>query len=187
MKILDPACGSKMFWFNKHEPHTTYTDIRKETLKIKDRNLTREVVINPDMVEDFTKLPYQDYEFKLIVFDPPHLIHAGRNSWLVKKYGRLDKETYQAKLHAGLEELWRVLALDGTLLFKWSDSQISFKEVLSCFDHKPILGDQRGHTRWFVFIKPNESETSSPSFPSVNELREKGLNADKYYPKKVTQ
>lgn len=45
-----------MFWFNKHEPHTTYTDIRKETLKIKDRNLTREVVINPDMVEDFTKM-----------------------------------------------------------------------------------------------------------------------------------
>lgn len=20
MKILDPACGSKMFWFDKHEP-----------------------------------------------------------------------------------------------------------------------------------------------------------------------
>lgn len=32
MKILDPACGSKMFWFDKHEPHTTYTDIRRETL-----------------------------------------------------------------------------------------------------------------------------------------------------------
>lgn len=36
MKILDPACGSKMFWFNKSEPHTTYTDIRKETFSLQD-------------------------------------------------------------------------------------------------------------------------------------------------------
>lgn len=29
MKILDVCCGSKMFWYDKHEPHTTYMDIRK--------------------------------------------------------------------------------------------------------------------------------------------------------------
>lgn len=23
MKILDVCCGSKMFWYDKHEPHTT--------------------------------------------------------------------------------------------------------------------------------------------------------------------
>ena len=31
MKILDMCCGSKMFWYEKHEPHTTYMDIRKAT------------------------------------------------------------------------------------------------------------------------------------------------------------
>lgn len=29
MKILDVCCGSRMFWYDKKEPHTTYMDIRK--------------------------------------------------------------------------------------------------------------------------------------------------------------
>lgn len=29
MKILDVCCGSRMFWYDKEEPHTTYMDIRK--------------------------------------------------------------------------------------------------------------------------------------------------------------
>lgn len=32
MKILDVCCGSRMFWFNKQEKHTTYMDIRNEIL-----------------------------------------------------------------------------------------------------------------------------------------------------------
>lgn len=51
MKILDPACGSKMFWFNKHESHTTYTDIRSETLEAKDRDYIRKIEIKPDESE----------------------------------------------------------------------------------------------------------------------------------------
>lgn len=27
MKILDVCCGSKMFWYDKQEAHTTYMDI----------------------------------------------------------------------------------------------------------------------------------------------------------------
>ena len=29
MKILDVCCGSRMFWYDKKEPHTTYMDIHK--------------------------------------------------------------------------------------------------------------------------------------------------------------
>ena len=64
MKILDVCCGSKMFWYDKHEPNTTYMDIRDEVLAYTNRDTVREVKINPD----------------LVVFDPPHLIHAGANS-----------------------------------------------------------------------------------------------------------
>lgn len=142
MKILDPACGSKMFWFNKSEPHTTYTDIRKETFSLQDRGKLRKVVINPDKIADFTNLPFRDYEFNLIVFDPPHLKRAGENSWLAKKYGKLPKDVWPQMLSKGFKELWRVLALDGILLFKWSDNQIPFKDVLNLFDQQPILGDQ---------------------------------------------
>jgi SAM-dependent methyltransferase len=175
MKILDPTCGSRMFWFDKHEPHTTYTDIRKEMLETKDRGKSRKIVINPDKVADFTNLPYRDYEFNLIVFDPPHLNRVGQTSWLAKKYGHLDKDTWPALLEKGFRELWRVLALDGVLLFKWSDNQISFKDVLNLFDHAPILGDKRGHTRWFVFIKPNENQASEPSLLDDQVLNERGL------------
>lgn len=145
MKILDPSCGSKMFWFNKSEPHTTYTDIRKETFSLQDRGKLRKVVINPDKIADFTNLPFRDYEFNLIVFDPPHLKRAGENSWLAKKYGKLPKDVWPQMLSKGFKELWRVLALDGILLFKWSDNQIPFKDVLNLFDQQPILGDQCGH------------------------------------------
>lgn len=32
IKILDACCGSRMFWFDKNERHTTFMDIRQETL-----------------------------------------------------------------------------------------------------------------------------------------------------------
>ncbi len=35
MKILDVCCGSRMFWYDKEEPHTTYMDIRKYEVKNK--------------------------------------------------------------------------------------------------------------------------------------------------------
>jgi hypothetical protein len=42
---------------------------------------------------------------------------------------------------------------DGLLIFKWNEDQIKLSEVLRVFDKKPLLGDQRGKTRWLVFIK----------------------------------
>ena len=93
MKILDACCGSKMFWYDKEEPHTTYMDIRNEVLAYTDRDTVREVVINPDIVADFRNIPFADNSFDLVVFDPPHLIHVGDTSWLAKKYGKLDKKT----------------------------------------------------------------------------------------------
>ena len=86
MKILDVCCGSKMFWYNKEEPHTTFMDIRDEVLTYTDRNAVRKVEVNPDIVADFRNIPFADDSFDLVVFDPPHLIHVGDNSWLVKKW-----------------------------------------------------------------------------------------------------
>ena len=34
IKILDACCGSRMFWFDKNEKHTTFMDIRQETFEI---------------------------------------------------------------------------------------------------------------------------------------------------------
>lgn len=73
MKILDACCGSRMFWYERNEPHTTYMDIRKEIIHYKDRQLERIAEINPDVIGDFRKIPFEDNSFDLVVFDPPHL------------------------------------------------------------------------------------------------------------------
>lgn len=153
MKILDVCCGSKMFWYDKEEPHTTYMDIRDEVLTYADRDVVREVKINPDLVSDFRDIPFADDSFDLVVFDPPHLIHVGDNSWLAKKYGKLDKNTWPQDLKLGFDECMRVLKSNGTMLFKWNEEQIKTKDVFEVFGQQPILGDKRSKTRWSVFIK----------------------------------
>ena len=52
----------------------------------------RELIIKPDVIMDFRNMPFEDNTFSLVVFDPPHLVRAGENSWLAKKYGRLPKD-----------------------------------------------------------------------------------------------
>lgn len=37
--------------------------------------------------QDFANVGFDDETFYLVVFDPPHLLRAGKSSWLVKKYG----------------------------------------------------------------------------------------------------
>lgn len=153
MKILDVCCGSKMFWYDKEEPHTTFMDIRDEVLTYTDRNAVRKVEVNPDIVADFRNIPFADDSFDLVVFDPPHLIHVGDNSWLAKKYGKLDKNTWPQDLKLGFDECIRVLKPNGIMLFKWNEEQIKTKDVFEAFGQQPILGDKRSKTRWSVFIK----------------------------------
>ena len=157
MKILDACYGSKMFWYDKHEPHTTYIDNRSEKSEVKDRQYIRDIVVNPDIIADFRKLPFKNNEFDLVIFDPPHLIRAGKKSWLKLKYGCLPKN-WAPYIKAGFDECMRVLKPTGTLLFKWSNNQVSFNKVFSVIGQKPILGDHRGSTRWSVFIKEQSKD-----------------------------
>lgn len=38
--ILDACCGSRMFWFNKHNPLALFVDKRSEIVTAKDRDKT---------------------------------------------------------------------------------------------------------------------------------------------------
>lgn len=82
-----------------------------------------------------------DCTFDLVVFDPPHLIRAGKTSWLAKKYGTLDLMGWPHELHQAFQEIMRVLKPTGVLLFKWNEDQIPAKEVFKAFGYQPILGD----------------------------------------------
>ena len=151
MKILDACCGSKMFWYDKHEPHTTYIDNRSEVGQFKDRDYIRNVVVAPDIIGDFRKLPFEDKEFDLVIFDPPHLMNAGDKSWLKIKYGRLPKDDWQSYINKGFQECLRVLKPTGTILFKWSSDQISFSDVFKAIGQNlywVTVGEEHGG--WYL-------------------------------------
>lgn len=88
-KILDACCGSRMFWFDKENPNVLFMDKRTETFYAKDRDKIRTIEVKPDIVGDFTNMPFKDESFYMVVFDPPHLKTLGETSWLNKKYGKL--------------------------------------------------------------------------------------------------
>ncbi len=154
-RVLDPCCGSKMFWLDRKNSDVVFGDKRKLTQTLCDGRTLR---IEPDVQLDFTNLPFADGSFKLVVFDPPHLHTAGDKSWMAAKYGKLSG-TWQADIKQGFAECFRVLDQDGVLVFKWNETQVKIKDLLDLCDVKPLFGHitgRKGLTHWCVFMKPKE-------------------------------
>lgn len=104
------------------------------------------------MIIDFRNMPFADNTFNLVVFDPPHLIHAGENSWLAKKYGVLPAD-WKLYIKEGFDECMRVLKPSHTLIMKWNEQQIKTVDMLNAIQYEPLFGDRRSKTRWIVFMK----------------------------------
>lgn len=157
-KILDMTCGSRTIWFNKEHPAAIYCDKRRENFEGtfgKARTSVHTCHVDPDVLCDFTNLPFPDESFPLVVFDPPHLTGAKETAWLVKKYGKLD-ENWQQMLHDGFHEGMRVLKPDGVLISKWSEYDIPAEEVWKAIGQKPLFGHHSGKkstTFWGCFMK----------------------------------
>lgn len=147
--ILDASCGSRMFWFDKHHPGAVFMDKREVTTTLCDGRVLQ---VHPDVVGDFTDMPFADESFFLVVFDPPHLLQAGEGSWLAKKYGVLPHD-WQPFIHQGFAECMRVLRTHGTLIFKWNETQVTLADVLRAIGHRPLFGNRRSKTHWLVFMK----------------------------------
>lgn len=157
--VLDPCCGSRMFWFDRAHPGVVFGDVRAEKLVVTDQSHvqggTRTLEVAPDVLLDFRGLPYADDSFKLVVFDPPHLVRAGPKSWLAAKYGKLSAD-WRDDIRAGFAECFRVLVPDGVLIFKWNETQIKVGEILALTPHKPLFGHpsgKRANTHWICFMK----------------------------------
>ena len=150
--ILDPCCGSRMFWFDANNQGVLFGDIRTEEHTLCDG---RALSISPDMELDFRDMPFDNGSFKLVVFDPPHLRHAGQDSWMGKKYGILS-EDWRDDIRRGFSECFRVLSNEGILIFKWAEVQIKVGEILKLTDEKPLFGHKSGkrsNTHWICFMK----------------------------------
>lgn len=157
-EILDMTCGGRCIWFNKHHPEAVYVDKRNQEQALmfwKGRTSPHHNDILPDIVADFTALPFPDNSFSLVVFDPPHLIKAKDTAWLVKKYGKLD-EDWPRMLRDGFSEGMRVLKPDGVLVFKWSEYDIPAEKVWKAIGRKPLFGHHSGRkcrTFWGCYMK----------------------------------
>lgn len=152
--ILDPASSMRSFYFDKNDERVLFGDIRENETHL----LTNGQVINirPDMVMDFRSLPFSNEQFQCVVFDPPHMLNLTEKSWMRKKYGVLDKDTWRDDLKSGFAECFRVLKTNGTLIFKWNEVSIPLKEILALTEYKPVCGHPSGKrmgTHWVLFIK----------------------------------
>lgn len=156
--VLDACCGSRMFWFDRSDERAVFVDNRSESHTLPDissRGGSRPLEIRPDIVADFTALPFPDGAFSLIAFDPPHLLRAGPKGWQAKKYGKLPSD-WKSLLRAGFAECFRCLRLHGTLVFKWNEHEIPLSEVLPLSPQRPLFGQRCGKsakTHWVVFLK----------------------------------
>ena len=163
--ILDPCCGSRMFYFDKDNPLVDFRDNRTLSTTLCDG---RPLKIHPDIIGDVTDIDAEDETFSLVIFDPPHLeIGSG---WQVEKYGKLPPD-WKEWMTKAFSECWRVLKPSGTLIFKWYEYHIALSEILSCIPQKPLIGNRRpksSKTHWLVFFKEDSHEGNNASTNESN-------------------
>ncbi len=158
--VLDPCCGSRMFWFDKDDQRAVFLDKRAEVCAWTNNAMpdgVQTATIAPDYVADFTAIPFPACHFSLVVFDPPHIERGatstdGRMQML---YGKLTGD-WREVLARGFAECRRVLAFGGTLIFKWNETSIPVKAILALVPHRPLFGQRCGKTaktHWIVWIK----------------------------------
>lgn len=145
-----------MWWWDKEHPLAVYMDRRVAPPGSRADRPNWE--IRPDVLGDFRAMPFEDSAFRLVVFDPPHLVRPSDIGGNVRmQYGSLKPDTEQDDLRRGFEECWRVLKPGGTLVFKWAGP---LDRVLPHFPATPTVGTRsvRGAkgigTRWIIFYKP---------------------------------
>jgi len=156
-KILDVCCGTKAFWYNKQDERVLFQDVRSGKCEIKpDKGHPhRTLLVDPDVVGDFTKMVFPDETFYIVVFDPPHA-NFGQSSVMAKTYGSLRGYDWRELLRGGFAECFRVLKPNGTLVFKWNEWEIPLRKILELTPAKPLFGHisgKRANTHWVCFIK----------------------------------
>ena len=157
-------------WLDKSDERAVFADCRQESFDVAPGRAYRNgatLSVAPDVISDFTNLPFADETFWHVVFDPPH--HTDKRMGtkgtgvLEKKYGRL-RGGWEQMLAKGFVECFRVLRPNGTLIFKWCSTEIPLSDVLALAPIKPLYGHRSGkraETHWLAFLKQNTKLSGS--------------------------
>lgn len=97
--VLDPACGGRMFWFDKADSRVLFGDVRDGTWELCDG---RRFDVKPDMLMDYRDLPFPDETFRMVVLDPPHLRNAGETSYMANRH-----QDHVRRMFPSPERAWR--------------------------------------------------------------------------------
>jgi SAM-dependent methyltransferase len=159
--VLDVCCSARMMWFDKDDDRAIFMDIRQENMQLDQRPGRQPFVVSPNFLADFTKIPFPDDMFSLVVFDPPHFERSGKKGWLAHSYGWLEGD-WKTQLQHGFSECFRVLKPEGTLIFKWTATENPASEIVKLAKpYKPLFGHKSGkqaQTHWIAFIKEQRAE-----------------------------
>lgn len=174
-KILDVTCGSRTIWFDKHHPAALYCDNRQEyetrIWKSRDGTAERVCTVNPDVLCDFTDLPFPDESFSVVVWDPPH--RHGKNK---RGYTRTHKKGARASAGTSIEERPEEVNTRATIGHWEMDSVLGKKRtkpallVLSeRYSRKEIIIKVKDHTAASAVrsLDRLERKMGSPAFRSV--------------------
>lgn len=159
--VLDACCGPRMMWFDKTDARVLYVDRRVADYAImpdKAYPNGTTISVHPDVLADFSALPFQNESFWHVVLDPPHVERQELLGTITKKYGALT-DGWRENLKQGFAECFRVLKPGGTLIFKWCDVEIPLAEILCLTPMKPLYGHRSGKkagTHWVSFLKHPE-------------------------------
>lgn len=155
--VLDACCGTRAFWFDRQDPRALFIDKRRESAPVDvgtPGTIGRSpIVVEPDVVADFSALPFADESFSLVVFDPPHVQRREARGAVTRRYGCLNGD-WREMLRKGFAECFRVLKPHGVLVFKWGESQFKVTDIVKLAPVKPLFGHHTSKTtHWAVFLK----------------------------------
>ncbi|MCP3882905.1 MAG: class I SAM-dependent methyltransferase [Sulfitobacter sp.] len=153
--ILDMTAGPRSMWWDKAHPSTVFLDSRIVPPQPLPHQPTWKGVV-PDVQADFTKLPFRDDTFDLVVFDPPHA-EVLENSISAMKWGSLFGD-WRPMIAKGLREGHRVTRVGGSFVFKWHSGRAApvgdvmrlVPEMTPTFGHRTA---KSGLTIWLTFYK----------------------------------
>lgn len=145
-----------MMWFDKQDERALFVDKRSESFRPTGVKFAdKDIEVKPDIQADFKALPFDDETFPLVVFDPPHIVRTSLLGNVTKYYGALPID-WKSELRQGFAECFRLLKPEGTLIFKWCESEIPVSEILKLTPEKPLFGHRSGKaakTHWITFTK----------------------------------
>lgn len=129
LNILDATCGNRAMWFDKSCPLATFIDVRPE--------------VKPDIVLDCAPTSFEDKQFDLIVFDPPH-VNVGANSQMAISYGHFTTAHIKELVNQAFMEFYRILKDNGVVIFKWNDHDTKLETVIKLADpfFLPLFGQK---------------------------------------------